>query len=100
MCFQIETEEIVVGQDREKEREIEDLINIEGTEAVVEIEKEEDLGPGKEEIEEIDTIEHIKIEIKIEGPILRGKIKNANQEGVEKMSCPLKKQINYEPPLD
>lgn len=71
-------------------------------EVVVEIEKEEDLDPEKEEVkDEIGTIGHIKIAIKSEGLILTEKIRNVNLEVVgEKIHYLLKKQINYGSPLD
>ena len=62
-------------------------------EVVVEIVKEE--GREKEVIDEIGTIGHIKIAIRIEGLILIEKIKNVNLEVGEKMNYLLKKQINY-----
>ena len=98
-CFQIETEENAGGQGHEKETE--ELKKVDEIEVVVEIEKEEDLGPGKgEEKDVIDTIGHIKIAIRIEGPILIEKIKNVNLEVGEKMRCLFKKQISYGNLLD
>merc|ERR1712064_265424 len=92
----IETEGNVAGQGHEKEKGTEEWKKVDEREVAVEIENGEDLGPGKgEEKEERDTIGHIKIVIRIEGPIPIEKIKIVSLEVEEKMSCLSKKQISY-----
>ena len=68
-------------------------------EVAVETEKEEDLGLEKEVKDEIGTIGHIKIAIRIEGQILTEKIKNVNLEVGGKTNYLLKKQISCGLPL-
>ena len=89
-----EIDESAVAPGLETEIETEEAIEIGGIEVVVEIEKE-GRDPGKEEIDETETIDLKKKEIKIEDRKLIGRIATENLEAVvEKTKCQWKKQIN------
>ena len=86
--------ESAVAPGHETEIETEEAIEIGGIEVVVEIEKE-GRDPGKEEIDETETIDRKKKEIKIEDRKVIERIAIENLEAVvEKTKCQWKKQIN------
>ena len=87
-------DESAVAPGLETEIETEEAIEIGGIEVVVEIEKE-GRDPGKEEIDETETIDLKKKEIKIEDRKLIGRIATENLEAVvEKTKYQWKKQID------
>ena len=87
-------DESAVAPGLETEIETEEAIEIGEIEVVVEIEKEGH-DPGKEEIDETETIDLKKKEIKIEDRKLIGRIATENLEAVvEKTKYQWKKQID------